>query len=49
MLYTHVIYKHCSTFKKKHVGQNSKGIDVFKVENFHFLEKLLFFCHFHRL
>jgi len=34
---THVIYKNCSTFQKKHVGQYSEGIDVFKNENFHVL------------
>jgi len=31
---THVIYKNCSTFQKKHVGQYSEGIGVFKFEKY---------------
>jgi len=37
---THVIYNNCSTFQKKHDGQYSKGIGVFKFENFHVLVNL---------
>jgi len=41
---THVIYKYCSTFQKKHVGQYSDGIGVFKFEKFHLLVKLFSLC-----
>jgi len=33
---THVMYKNCSTFQKKHVGQYLEGIGVLKKENFIF-------------
>jgi len=33
---THVIYKHCSTFQKKHVAHYSDGLDVFKIRIFIF-------------
>jgi len=47
---THVIYKNCSTFQKKHVGQYSEGIGVFKNINFHLLVMFFsFFYPFHRL
>jgi len=47
---SYVLYKNCSTFKKKKVGQYPKGICVFKFENFHLLLTLFsFFFRFHRL
>jgi len=40
---THVIYKNCSTFQKKHVGQYLAGIGVFKFETFYLLVTLFSF------
>jgi len=37
---THIVYKSCSTFQKKHIGQYSEGIDVFKYENFDLFVRL---------
>jgi len=34
------MYKNCSTFQMKHVGQYSKGIVFFKFKNFHILVTL---------
>jgi len=47
---SYVIYRNCSTFQKKQVGQYSEGICVLKFENFNILVTLFsFFCPFHYL
>jgi len=43
MQMTNVVYKKFSTFPKKHVGQYSEVIGLFKLENFLLLVKLISF------
>jgi len=45
---SYFIYEICSKFQQKHLGCYSKGIGVFKFENFHLLVTLFqFFLSFH--
>jgi len=41
---SHVLYKNCSTFQKKHVGTYSEEIHVINFEKFHLL--VTFFSFF---